>query len=216
NKNADYRITANVKVEGNPDFVPEHLSSYDLGYSGEYLDKHLHADLSLFYMEISHVEQQYTKSVVGPLVTTSYNNTNHAIARGAEASLRYRFDQKKSVYANYTYERITDILAKVGVTDSTPRHKLNLGGWAMLQNGISLSSNIGYKVAHTAYASSANRQQAIPAYWRIDARLAYRLCKNAEIFAAGQNLAQERHIEFPDAMAVPRTYQAGISVSFGN
>jgi len=107
--------------------------------------------------------------------------------------MKYRFDAKRSAYVNYTYEHITDTFDNTGeVTQTRPpcrefRRIVDLG------HGFSGSFNVGYKDSY--FIAFQQSSLAAPAYWRLDARLAYTLpwYKDAEIYIAGQNLAASTH-----------------------
>jgi hypothetical protein len=130
--------------------------------------------------------------------------------------LKYHFTPKRSVYVNYTYEHITDRSGNIGeITHSTPPHTVNIGAISDLGYGFSGSFNLGYKDAYIIDNLAAETDP--PAYWRLDARVAYTLpwYKDAELYIAGQNLLESEHVEFADGLTVPRTYQGGVSVKFG-
>jgi len=92
---------------------------------------------------------------------------------------------------------------------------VNFGAIVDLGHGFSGSFNVGYKDSY--FIAFQQSSLAAPAYWRLDARLAYTLpwYKDAEIYIAGQNLAASTHQEYADRLLIPRTYQGGISVKFG-
>jgi len=197
-----------------PALKPQTLTSYETGYRGNWLDHHLMAESNLFYTRIKDIDD--TVTVGDPVIYSFSDNINQAIARGAEMQLKYRFDPKRSVYINYTYEHITDWEGNTGeVTKNTPEHAVNFGGMAYLGRGFTGSFNVGYK---DNYFISDAVDLPVPAYWRLDARLAYALpwCRDAELYIAGQNLTASNHLEFADGLTVPRTYQGGITLKFGS
>lgn len=106
---------------------------------------------------------------------------------------------------------MTDSLGDIGVQEATPRHKFNVGAITNLPRGFSASFNLGYKDKYR-YANTV--ADSIPAYWRLDARLAYQI-KDVELFVAGQNLTRPlHHFEFQRSLDVPRTYYGGASIKF--
>ena len=203
---------------GNPGIKPEALESYEVGYRGEWLNRHLEADANLYYTVVKNIDDDVDMGPwpVNPAVEMiGFVNTNRAITRGAETGAKYRFTPARSMYVNYTFESVTDWSQNIGeVVRNTPTHALNFGAMAKVAYGFSASFNVGYK---NAYVIDNQADEAdIPAYWRLDARVAYAIPRhqNVKVFAAGQNLLKSSHTEFADGLAVPRTYQAGVAVKF--
>ncbi|MBI3596699.1 MAG: TonB-dependent receptor [Nitrospirae bacterium] len=204
-----------VFLHGNPNQVSQILKSYEAGYRGAYLDKKLDVETNLFFMDIKHIVYYY--GVIDPFFTelTILNNQDEAaIVRGAEAKLTYRIGHTGSVYTNYTFETISDRLGDDRINKSTPHHKVNFGGQASLGEGFSGSVNVGFKSRYAISSADSFQTVAVKSYWRLDARLAYRPIQHMEIFVAGKNLLDSRHIEFQDALEVPRTYYGGMSLQF--
>jgi iron complex outermembrane recepter protein len=226
NASANDQIPPALVIQGNPTLKPQKTTSYEVGYLGTLLERHLQLNASLFYMVLKNIPES-TQSVTFPplLITLGFDNLNQAIARGAELELKYRFDGGHSAYANYTFEHITDwVGSQQGnagdtetITRNTPTHRANFGGIARLGHGFTASTNIGYRDSTFISSFSNSMVAAIPAYWHVDARLAYALpfYKDAELFMACQNLAQKTHVEYADSTTVPRTYQGGINIKFG-
>jgi outer membrane receptor protein involved in Fe transport len=203
---------------GNPDIKPETLESYEAGYRGRWLDRHLEGDANLFYTVVSNIDDDVNlgPSPVNPAVQmVGFINANRAILRGAETGARFRFTPTRSLYANYTFESVTDGTGNIGeVVRNTPAHALNFGAMADVARGFSASFNMGYKDAYVI-ANQAD-QINVPAYWRLDARVAYAIPRheNVKVFVTGQNLLKPQHVEFADGLAVPRTFGGGVSAKF--
>lgn len=197
---------------------PYRVTSYEAGYHASLLENALSADASVFYTRLEHLHQVAFESFSFPTTTLRIREYDDAIARGVELKLKYRLSREAWAYANYTHERVSDRAGDHGhVTRNTPPHKLNLGGRAALGRGWSAGADLGYKDAHHIAAVSGAAAVGVPAYWRLDARLAYAPSrwKGVELFLAGRNLLAERHVEFADGLSVPRELSAGASVRFG-
>jgi len=209
----------NVLLVGDPNLAPEKLTSYEIGHRASLMDGHFQVDSSLYYVIAQDLNNSTPPSIsFSPalLVTQGFGNVNQAIARGFETEIKYAFTHANSIYANYTYEHVTDQAADSGdVTKNTPAHKANFGGIAQLGKGFSGSVNVGYKDNYFIDSDGLRTSAFIPAYWRLDARIAYAVNPRVDLFIAGQNLAVSTHEEFPDGLVVPRTYQGGVSLKFG-
>ncbi|MBI4249372.1 MAG: TonB-dependent receptor, partial [Elusimicrobia bacterium] len=217
-KAANQQATSQVLLVGNPAMRPQRLRSYEASYQGSFADRRLLLEANVFYMDIDALGETIVKSFVSvpsTLLTLSFDNENKALARGAEVKGTYRWDAMRSVYANYTYESISDAKGKTNVVRGTPPHKLNFGGAAALGRGFSLGLNAGYQDAHALYSQATGRTLDVHAYWRVDGRLAFKPKPGMEWFVACQNMTRSRHVEFPEGLVVPRTYQAGLALQFG-
>lgn len=216
NKSASQRASATVLLVGNPNMTAQRLRSYEVSYQGSFLDNRLLIENNLFYMTVGKLARTIVQSYVFPLLTLSFDNSNRAVVRGAEFKASYKWDAGRSVYANYTHETVSDGKADINVSRGTPAHKVNLGAVMALGLGFSAAANAGYQDGHRLYSQATGQALDVGAYWRMDARLAYALAScGAEIYIAGQNLLRPTHVEFPEGLAVPRTYLAGISLKFG-
>ncbi len=215
-RSADQQASATVRLVGNPQIQPQRLRSYEVGYQGRYLDNHARLEANLFYMDVDHLARTLVQSFNFPVVTLSFANDDKAAARGAELKTSYDWAAGRSVYANYTYETISDAKGVVNVRQGTPAHSVNFGALAALVRGWAASVNVGYKDAHTLNSQATGLTQDIPAYWRLDARLSYSLpWDGVEVFVAGQNLTRPTHLEFPDGLVMPRVYYGGVTVRLG-
>ena len=76
------------------------------------------------------------------------------------------------------------------------------------------SMNAGWKDAYMADSTSGAAQEAVPAFWRLDARISWSPTTWLELFAAGQNLERPYRREFVDGLLVPRRVHAGVTVRF--
>jgi outer membrane receptor protein involved in Fe transport len=219
NSFADETLTGTLRFIGNPDLTPQRVTSYEVGYRGSCDEKRLQLDTGVFYTRVDSIDQIYLQSISSgpiPVYTFGYSNIEQAIARGIETEVKYRFNHNRSIYLNYTYEHVTDTQDNEGdVTQNTPVHKVNLGGFALLGGGFSGTLNLGYKDSYFIASDGRSTVAPVPAYWRLDLRLGYALSPRVELFLAGQNLATSQHIEFADGLTVPHTYQAGVTVKLG-
>jgi iron complex outermembrane receptor protein len=210
-----------VVMEGNPDLEPQKLSSYEVGYLGDYLKKRLRVETNFFYMKIDDLSTSFTKEPANFFVfpptpnVFSFDNRNDATAKGAELKLAYRFAPGRLVHANYTMEHIEDELGDIRINDGTPAHKVNLGTMAVLAGRFSVNIQAGYKSTYRITTTSdPTNPLTAPPYWRVDARLGYYPMKHVEIFVVGKNLASPYHREFADSLKIPKTYYGGVSMIY--
>lgn len=211
NRYADFLTTGGfVHVQGNRDIESYALENYEAGYQGFWLGERLTTKVSLFYMRID--GHTNIETLGGFPVVVSYFNSNEIIARGAEASARLNL-RAVSLFANYTHEHVTDRDAHQLYTKTTPRHKANLGATARL-GAWTAHASAGWKDGYLADSIQNTNFADIPAFWRLDARLAWAPTGWLELWAAGHNLLGPRRQEFVDGLLVPRVLQGGAKVRF--
>lgn len=215
-KAVDQQPSAFARLEGNPDLGPESMRSYELAYLGRGMDGALRVEANLYYLEISDLSASYFKDAASSPRVLSFNNRNGAVGRGAEGKITYVVSPGASLHANYTHEYIADRIGDVVMSQATPRHKFNVGGRTPLGRGFFLSLQAGYKDSYVTSPANRSTVQAFPAYWRADAKLAYRPTEDVELFVCGQNLLRPTHREFIDFddLEVPRTFSGGASWRF--
>lgn len=202
-------------IVGNQRLEPETLTSYEAGYRVEDASLLLSAEADAFYTDVNKIQD--VGLAAGAPLSQMFGNVNHAIARGAEAQLKRRFGRGRSLYANYTYEKITDTAGNQGeITRNTPAHAANFGAMGPLVRGLSAGINLGYKDGYFVQDQAGKLASAVAPYWRLDARVSYALPgrPDAACFIAGQNLLSPRHVEYADGLTVPRTFSGGISLKF--
>lgn len=220
NKHLDFTLSPATRFLGNPDLVPQQLSSWEAGWSCRALDGALKSDVAVYFMEIRNRNFQFVQSAGPPRVIT-YDNRNRAAARGVELSEEYAFAAGRAIFANYTFEKIQDDKGPTDVfsTDlrrETPVHKANVGGRALLGRGLGASVLLGYKDAYDANSSTRGTRRKIGRSFRLDARASWTPRPGWELFLAGFDLLQPYRVETADGTASPRRYEVGASWRFGS
>ena len=207
---ANNQTSPTQAVVGNPSAAAEKLTNIELGYIGDFLEKHLRAEANAYYQRNHDIASLIPTAQAGPVAIRSYVTNDETIARGVEAKLTYRWSRAETVYANYSFESMTSWTAAPLEQNGTPSHNVNLGATTSLTHGFSASANAGW---NDAYVGGNPVLVNVDAYWRLDARLAYDY-RNFQLFVAGQNLTRPTHgVEF-SGLAVPRTVYGGLSAKF--
>lgn len=211
----NYRQPPVYSVVGNPTVESYPLRNAEVGYRGELAGRSLVLESAFFYTTIrDHVD---TERVNGPaFLNYTYLNQNMIIARGVEATVRFR-GPGWTGYVNYTYEHITDAIGHRLFTETTPPHKLNVGGYLDLGRGLTASIDAGWKDGYLADSIAAGAvpgmdKRHVNAFWRLDAKLGWRPLPDVELFVKGRNLLVPRRREYVDGLLVPRIILGGVSV----
>ena len=212
----NFLIAPNLRIVAPSHLDPEQLSSWEAGWNGRLLDGALKPAVTLYYMSIRSLDFAFIRPGTFPAVQAT-DNSNAALARGAELSAEYAFTAGRTVFANYTHEEITTSKGADATGNdygrSTPENKFNVGGRAALARGVTLSTILGYK---DNYHTASSRGTALdsPRSFRLDARLAWTPRPGWELFVAGQNLLQPYTVEYADGSANPRSVRGGLSARF--
>jgi iron complex outermembrane receptor protein len=204
-----------IAFDGNVDVDAAHVTSYELSHLGNFAGRKVDTELTLFYMLNRDVRRVVpTFQTFSPIFLQhfSFRNDHNAIARGVEAKTRYRFQANRYVYANYTHEHISADDGSGELSETTPEHKVNVGAFVHVWDGLSVGMDAGYKSGYDINSIYLGNM-SVPAYTRLDTRLIYKSGR-WEFFVVGQNLTRPWHQEFTPALNVPRTYYGGMSVEF--
>ncbi len=196
------------------------LQNYELGWQAEPVKDRLTLGSSLYYMKIrDHVNIENLNNQAGdtsgnPPLYFQYDNSNYLIARGMELEGKLALSPRRTAYANYSLETVSDRDSHTVYIKTTPKHIVNLGFDAALFDGLRASMNAGWKGGYLADSVSGTNQIWVNPFWRLDARLSYRPTRNLELFVSGLNLLTARHVEFVDGLTVPRKFYGGARLSF--
>ncbi|MCU0642953.1 MAG: TonB-dependent receptor [bacterium] len=205
-----------VKARGNPELLPEKITSYEIGYQAA-LGPRLRAKVDLFYnnlwdfisfktIKIQDVSQLLGYPAGSVIVPTekSYTNAGKSNAIGGEVGLDFLPAKWLSGSINYSYQDLTweeDDPAtpeneKGTEVKFSPRHKVN--GYLRFAFTNGLSANL---MAHYVSETEKNETWAfgkVDPYTLINIRLGYRFLNgSAEIALAVFNLLDKKHYEYP-------------------
>jgi len=216
-----------VAIFGNPGGqLSERLTSWEAGYRGT-LSSRIHLDVAAFYNQYDHLVSVAGEAPVFELVPSPphlllpqfYGNLLKGDTYGGEVSGNWQVTAAWLLSASYS-------LLLGGLTSNDP----NLIA-ALQPNNLDLSPRHQFQVRSrldlpwrtqldaAVYEVGALPGAGVPAYTRLDLRFGWRPTARLAFSLAGQNLLQDRHLEFspaPYAIAreVPRTINLAASVAF--
>lgn len=179
------------RVVGNPEFQPEELIAYELGY--RYRPRpDLLFDLATFYNRYDDLRSQ-EPSPSGPFLVLG--NRLEGATYGAE--LTGRFDATKRLHVQGGLTRLhTDLRFEPGSGDPTGgRSEANdpdLHGFLRVDLDLPREVEVG---AWVRYVDDLPFPE-VPSYTALDLRLGWRPVPGLELSLVGQNLLEERHVEF--------------------
>jgi iron complex outermembrane receptor protein len=205
-----------VHARGNPNLLPEKITSYEIGYQA-LLSSRFRAKLDLFYnnlwdfisfktialQDVSAILGYPTGSVVVPSIK-SYTNAGKSKAIGGEIGFDFLVTRWLMASVNYSYQDltweeddpITQENEKGQPVQFSPRDKINSGLRFSFNNG--LSANI---MVHYVGKTEKNETWAygkVDPYKLINVRLGYRFPnRTTEIGLSVFNLFDKQHYEYP-------------------
>jgi len=219
-------LPLDILITGNPRFSSEILHASEAGYRRQF-GKSLSLDLAGF---INHYSSLGGTAIAAPqltfapalalLISSTYVNALSSDSQGGEASLLWnpvtslRFEGSYAWMQNRFDNHGNPAIVPLNNQDwATPRNAFDLRGFwspvpkwtvgAILNGNSSTSSSMGIAV---------NNPSAflVPAYARLDLRLARTLGENLNLSAGATNLLDSHHPEFPSidyavASRIPRS-----------
>jgi iron complex outermembrane receptor protein len=190
---------------GNPHFNDEKLIAYELGYRVE-VATHLSMDLATYYSDYDHEQTsepaapffEATPSPPHLVVPETFQNLMHGEAHGFEVAVNWKANDRWTLSPGYAFEQIhmhldpasQDKTSVLNAEGSSPVHG------AQLRSHFDLVRGIGWDAS--AYFTDTLRSGNIPSYTRLDTGLTWRLAEGLAMSVVGQNLVQDRHLEFLD------------------
>ena len=192
------------RFDGNPDFQPEQLNSYELGYRQRISSK-VSVDLTTFYNHYHDLLGQalnggiFIEAVPAPqhiILPAHFVNLIRGNTKGIEIAPDWRPTNRWRLVGSYSYVHINltepagsqDSSTIGGTTGSTPQHQVAAQSLLDLPKRLEFSQIIRY--------ASALPAQSAPGYTTADLRLSWRTQENVELSLVGQNLLQPHHPEY--------------------
>jgi iron complex outermembrane recepter protein len=197
----DVRIQMNwSSIFGSDDVVSEEVIAYELGYRVS-PSKMLSLDFATFY------------NVYDDLVTAeriagdgdTYDNKMHGETYGGEVTANWAVADYWRLSPGYTFtimqlhlDRSSTPASPESEEDNVPQNQVQLRSYLDLPHNLELDTAV--------YYVDALPGPDIPAYFRVDARLAWQIRKGLELALVGQNLLDSHHPEFRSFTGGPQSY----------
>ncbi|HYG38368.1 MAG TPA: TonB-dependent receptor [Cytophagales bacterium] len=204
----DYYIPTNPspgspQVAGGPNFDSEKLIAYELGYRLQ-PQTNISLALATFYNQY---DDLYSVEALPGTKTYQIQNGTKGSSMGTELSGTYQVGKRWRLRGGYTYfyKKLED---KPGHTFDPTTLGFDAKNRFLLQSFLNLPWNFQCDIT-TRYTD--NLSSKAPEYFTFDARLAW-LFKHWEISVVGQNLWENRHLEY--AFEIPRSVYGKISCRF--
>jgi iron complex outermembrane recepter protein len=189
-----------LSVFPNRDFVAEEMLAYELGYR---IQPHprLSLDIAAFYNiydNLLSLEGPGPLQLSPPVVVIPFTQANKLQGEtyGVEVSVNYHLTQWWRWQVGYSFLAIqlwptpgsVDIVSEAAAERSAPHHQVFWRSLLNLPAKVELDTGLRYV--------DALPSQRVGAYVALDVRLGWRPIHNLELAVVGQNLLDNRHLEF--------------------
>jgi iron complex outermembrane receptor protein len=187
-----------VLLKGGPDFKSETVVAYELGYRAQ-LGSKVTTSVSAFYNDYNNVRSTtFTPVTLLPLY---FANALEGNTHGVEFSGAYQALDWWQVNAGYDLLK-ENLGVKPGQTDindalnetSDPEHQFSVRSSMDLPNSVTFDAQLRW--VDTLHNNSGATVGTVPAYFDLNARLAWRPTKNLKVSVVGQNLLHGHEPEY--------------------
>lgn len=185
-------------IVGNPEFDPESLKAYELGYRNE-IASNLSIDTAAFYNDYDNL----ARLSIGPLTTIDngfdpvhpllpffFENGMEGKTYGAEVAASWSVTPAFKLTGSYSYLRVLlegGDATQQAYEDTYPFNQINLrASWDFAEN---------WTLDTSAYYVDALRSDDIDSYLRLDVNLGWQLTDDLKFNLVGQNLIGGDHRE---------------------
>jgi len=171
---------------------PQKTESYEIG--GKYRAGDCSLNLALYWMNVK-------DEILFDPATFSNTNLDRVRHRGVELSGTIRPLEWLELYASYTFDdvRIQEGVADAGRIPITPENRGAAGGTIFLPHGFEIGTDFLYIGSRPLANDLDNDSEALPSYWALDARVAWRRTQGPFGFvleAIGRNVNDREYEEF--------------------
>lgn len=215
---------------GNTGLKPEGITSYEMGYRGPVAERAT-VGLNLFYNEYSDItfvskevafygaNELFPGSpggVIPKQISATYTHGGNALGVGGELDLNVLVADWLSLFANYSYQRITDkddnpytisVNEKDRVRHNTPENKVNAGMRMKFRNGLSLNLLADWVGGSERLINDFDGNEylaKVDTYTIVNVRAGYTFRKgNAEASLYAFNIFNNGHYEYPPGINLP-------------
>jgi iron complex outermembrane recepter protein len=200
---------AEVVLLGNPNFRPESVVAYELGYRTQVTNR-LSVDLATFFNKYHNLESiEPLPSFIEPnssppllVLPETFANKIYGATGGIEVSVHWKVTDRWTLSPGYSFLKMhlhadptsMDTLSLADAEGSNPGHQGQLRSHLQLPHGFDWDSN--------AYFVGRLPDQEVASYTRLDSQLTWQLSERMQVSIAGQNLLQSHHVEFNSELGV--------------
>ena len=207
-----------LTVSGNPKFKNENLRAYEAGGRTQWT-RNFSLDVATYYNSYRDLvsyepSATYLGSVAPPYLVSpnTFSNLEYGETHGGEISGNWQVTHNWNLRPSYSLLELHihlpsssgDTYTIPALEGGSPTHQ------AQLRSQLDLPHNLEWNTS--AYFVDRLRAQRVPSYTRLDSAVSWRATQNISLTLAGENLLQDRHLEFVglDASVAPSLVKRGV------
>ncbi len=195
-----------ARFNPNPQFAPEQLNGYELGYR-RLITRSLFVDVASFY---NHYHNLFSEDITGPaffepvpepahlLLPAQFRNDLMGYTKGVEVAPEWRPTNFWRLRGSYSFLHMNLTKAsgtpEIGtapiIEGSSPRHQVSI------ESSLDISKSFQLDLTYRHVSALPGLTPPVPAYSTGDARFSWRLARQLELFIVGRNLFQPYHFEY--------------------
>jgi len=212
-----------IRTQRSPDWQPPTTISGEVGYRGRYFKNRLHANVNVFWNNLS---DTYTLTPrLGPpgLIWIDIDNRGSTTLYGVEVDARFAATKDLTLLGHYTFQEMDwRVSAPIHDKDmiSPPRHKFMVGATYDLTKDLHLAGYLHY-VGEVTAPNPVNPfiPRFVDEYFRLDLMTEYEFWDDRAAVSVGvKNLIDTHHYEggtsFLNDAEVPRMIYAQLRIKF--
>jgi iron complex outermembrane recepter protein len=185
-------------IEGGANFMSETLIAYELGYRIQ-VNPRVSASISTFYNAYNDLRS--LDPTAGTFIPLVYGNNLVGRTYGAEFSATYQVLDWWKLHAGYDLLE-EHVWVKAGGVDfynaldetADPKYQYQIRSSMDLPRDLALDADLRY--VDSLRVDNGGAPAAVPSYFELGIRLAWRVSKNLELSVVGENLLHKSHPEF--------------------
>jgi len=198
-------------VNGNPNFVPEKLTAYELGYRAQPSDK-VSMNLTAFYNVYDNL-LSYERVTA---LTNQIGNQLQGYSYGAEMDMDWQATDWWRLRLAYSYLRLnmqpatgnTVPGSEMAYENGSPKHQASLRSSMNLpyQTELDLWARYTGKLAFANDRATTFTTLPIGGYTELDVRISWHVTSALELSLIGKNLLHSRRLEYIQELNIQPTY----------
>lgn len=187
-----------IRVEGNPDLEAEELLAYEAGYRFQASDD-LSLDLALYYNDYKNLITYQTTATGLEFFNGLEGNTYGFELSSEWTATSWLKSELSYSYINLHIDKADTVSSELQVVaeKSSPKHQLSVRTNIAMRKNLHLNLWGRYVDQVKAATTVALRSDIeVDSYFELDANIIWQPREGLELMLAGQNLLDNRHLEF--------------------
>jgi len=190
-------------VTGNLDLKPEKSKSFEVGMDKDLFNKLVRLELTFFNIEFNNL-------ILNQSTTIPASNVGKAKSRGIEAHIGIELPYNLHLSNNYTWNEAVDEIDDIPLS-RRPKHQYSATLSHSWRN--KLFTQLGVR-ARSGVLDNSSGSRTVPGFATLRASVSYKLNKNLELNARGENILDKEYEEIARRGTSDAAAYAGFTYTF--